>query len=118
MKLTMIECSTVTTAMLAAMTISFAALFWALREHSLALICFFVWGVAVWGSQAPQQHRLLSMRPRHASTAVALRSSSHYLGSAAGAALGGFALAAGIAVLNLPFFAVATASVTLAGQLF
>jgi len=47
-------------------------------------LIFFVWGVAAWGSQAPQQHRLLSLQPRHGGTAVALHSSARYLGSAAG----------------------------------
>ncbi|MGV7243652.1 MFS transporter [Caballeronia sp. M23-90] len=103
--------------MLTAMAVSFIALSSVLKEHSLSLLCFFVWGVAAWGSQAPQQHRLLSLQPEHGSTAVALHSSAHYLGSAVGAALGGFALAAGTPVSKLPLFALVIVLVTLAIQL-
>ncbi|HEX4222049.1 MAG TPA: MFS transporter, partial [Pseudonocardiaceae bacterium] len=59
------------------------------RSFAGALAGLFVWGAAGWSSLAPQQHRLLALTPRHGTVAVALNSSALYLGSSAGATLGG-----------------------------
>ncbi|WP_251031594.1 MFS transporter [Paraburkholderia strydomiana] len=89
----------------------------ALPYRAAALALFGIWGAAAWSSQAPQQHRLLTLHPDKASIVVALQSSAHYLGSAAGAALGGLALAAGIRLTQLPLLSAALVAVALSGQL-
>jgi predicted MFS family arabinose efflux permease len=89
----------------------------ALPYPAAALALFGVWGAAAWSSQAPQQHRLLTLHPDKASIVVALQSSAHYLGSAAGAALGGLALAAGIRLTQLPLLSTALVVIALSGQL-
>ena len=103
--------------MLVAMLFAFVSMSLVLKQPALALMCFFIWGIAGWGSQAPQQHRLLSLQPQHGSTAVALHSSAHYLGSAVGAALGGIALTRGISTSSLPWLAAVFIAVTLTIQL-
>lgn len=103
--------------MLAALVIALAALTMTLREHGETIACFLLWGAAAWGAQAPQQHRLLSLQPEHGSTAVALHSSAHYLGSAVGAALGGVAMTAGMNVTALPWLATAVLALALTGQM-
>lgn len=102
---------------LVGMTIVFATLTWALPSTPFALVWFAVWGAAAWSSQAPQQHRLLALHSDKGSVAVALQSSAHYSGSAAGAALGGLALGAGVPLLQLPFLAGGLAAVALIGQI-
>lgn len=89
----------------------------ALPYPAAALALFGVWGAAAWSSQAPQQHRLLTLHPDKAGVVVALQSSAHYLGSAAGAALGGLALAAGIRLTQLPMLSTALVVIALSGQL-
>lgn len=59
------------------------------RSFGGALLGLFVWGAAGWASLAPQQHRLLALVPKHGTVAVALNASALYLGSSAGATLGG-----------------------------
>ena len=59
------------------------------RSFVGALVGLFVWGAAGWSSLAPQQHRLLALTTKHGTVAVALNSSALYLGSSAGATLGG-----------------------------
>ncbi|SCT38088.1 MFS transporter [Staphylococcus caeli] len=59
------------------------------------LLPFLFWGAMGWATQAPQQHILLQNHKEHGSTSVALNSSVNYLGSAMGAALGGFILIQG-----------------------
>jgi predicted MFS family arabinose efflux permease len=83
----------------------------------LVLGCFLIWGLAGWGAQTPQQHRLLALQPTNGGTAVALHSSAHYLGSAAGAALGGAVLAMGLPIADLPALAGAVLACTLLLQL-
>lgn len=79
--------------------------------------CFFVWGLSGWGAQTPQQHRLLALQPSNGSTAVALHSSAHYLGSAAGAALGGALMAVGLPISQLPALSGTVLALTLLLQL-
>jgi predicted MFS family arabinose efflux permease len=59
------------------------------RSFAGALLGLFVWGAAGWSSLAPQQHRLLALAPKHGTVAVVLNASALYLGSSAGATLGG-----------------------------
>ncbi|MBB6174184.1 putative MFS family arabinose efflux permease [Nocardiopsis mwathae] len=62
-----------------------------------------LWGAVGWALQVPQQHRLIEARPDHAPVAISLNSSAVYLGSAAGSALGGAVLAAGLPAARLPY---------------
>ncbi|KOT86249.1 MFS transporter [Streptomyces sp. NRRL F-5755] len=64
-----------------------------------------LWGAAGWALQVPQQHRLLALRDDRGTVALALNNSALYLGSAAGSALGGLALAAGAEGYALPWAA-------------
>jgi predicted MFS family arabinose efflux permease len=82
----------------------------------LGYLPFLLWGAAGWSSQAPQQHVLISQRPDHASTVVALNSSANYLGSAVGSALGGVMVLAGFGWTSLPFAAAAVVALALVGQ--
>ncbi|HEX7907574.1 MAG TPA: MFS transporter [Paraburkholderia sp.] len=86
-------------------------------HRPLDLVLFGAWGAAAWSSQAPQQHRLLSLHPDKGGIVVALQSSAHYLGSAAGAALGGVALAAGMRLTQLPLLSTGLIVLALSGQL-
>jgi predicted MFS family arabinose efflux permease len=83
----------------------------------LAYLPFVLWGAMGRASQAPQQHVLLHLQPRHGAATVALNSSPNYLGSAIGSALGGIAMLAGLAPSQLPFAAGCLVLVTLLGQL-
>ncbi|WP_241999868.1 MFS transporter [Streptomyces klenkii] len=76
-----------------------------------------VWGAAGWAFVVPQQHRLLAAGPARGAAALALNSSATYLGGSAGAALGGAALAAGLAPHDLPLAASGCAVVALAVHL-
>lgn len=98
------------------MTCVFATMGRVISDTPFALAWFAVWGAAAWSSQAPQQHRLLSLHPDKGGIAVALQSSAHYSGSAAGAALGGFLVSTGITFERLPFLAGILAACALAAQ--
>ncbi|MEC4015095.1 MFS transporter [Streptomyces sp. H27-D2] len=76
----------------------------------LALV---VWGAGGWALQVPQQHRLLALRPDRGPVVLALNNSALYLGSAVGSALGGLALAAGLAPYVLPWIAAGVAALGL-----
>ncbi|MET9295566.1 MFS transporter [Streptomyces sp. NPDC003077] len=73
-----------------------------------------IWGAAGWALQVPQQHRLLALRDDRGTVALALNNSALYLGSAAGSALGGLALGAGVAPAALPWAAAGIAALGLA----
>jgi predicted MFS family arabinose efflux permease len=104
-------------AMLATMVVIFGALLEAGQYPALAIVSFFVWGASAWGAQTPQQHRMLSLQPKHGSTAVGLHSSAHYLGSAVGAALGGAIIAVGFPVPYMPLVAAGTLFAALMWQI-
>ncbi|HET6858468.1 MAG TPA: MFS transporter, partial [Streptomyces sp.] len=72
-----------------------------------------LWGAAGWALQVPQQHQLIDARPDHAPVAVSLNSSAVYLGSAAGSALGGLLMAAGLPAARLPYCTAAAALLAL-----
>ncbi|MBT2386637.1 MFS transporter [Streptomyces sp. ISL-11] len=76
-----------------------------------------LWGAAGWAFVVPQQHRLLAAGPARGAAALALNSSATYLGGSAGAALGGTALAAGLAPRHLPLAAAGCAALALAVHL-
>lgn len=83
----------------------------------VAFLPFVLWGAMGWASQAPQQHVLIRLQPKHGATAVALNSSANYLGGAVGSALGGIAMLAGLAPSQLPFAAGCLLIMALLGQL-
>ena len=68
---------------------------------------FVVWGVAGFGMMAPQQSRLASLSPAQTPILLSLNASMHYLGTAAGAAIGGAAAGrvgyAQLAWVGVPF---------------
>jgi DHA1 family inner membrane transport protein len=66
---------------------------------------FVVWGVAGFGMMAPQQSRLASLSPAQTPILLSLNSSMLYLGTAAGAALGG-AVASPVGFANLAWVGV------------
>lgn len=57
--------------------------------YALTLTVFIVWGIAGFGMMAPQQSRLATASPANAPLLLSLNTSMLYLGTAAGAALGG-----------------------------
>ncbi|WP_406483509.1 MFS transporter [Streptomyces platensis] len=79
-----------------------------------AVAALVAWGAAGWALQVPQQHRLLALRAERGTIALALNNSALYLGSAAGSALGGLALGAGLAPYALPWVAAGVAAAGLA----
>ncbi|MFB7632762.1 MFS transporter [Streptomyces sp. NPDC056149] len=79
-----------------------------------AVVALVAWGAAGWALQVPQQHRLLKAAGEERGTvALALNNSALYLGSAVGSALGGLALAAGLAPDALPWAAAGGAALGL-----
>jgi DHA1 family inner membrane transport protein len=86
-------------------------------NHAAMLAAFLAWGVAGFGMMAPQQSRLTSFVPASAPLALSLNTSMVYLGTAAGAAVGGLAVArlgfAGLAWAGLPFALAALALLAL-----
>jgi predicted MFS family arabinose efflux permease len=71
----------------------------------ISCLPFLLWGAMGWASQTPQQHILIHAEPNHAAAAVALNSSTNYLGSSAGAMLGGILLANGVAPIIITYLA-------------
>ncbi|MER7989595.1 MFS transporter [Streptomyces noursei] len=78
-----------------------------------AVVALLAWGAAGWAFQVPQQHRLLRASAQRGTVALALNNSALYLGSAVGSALGGLALAAGVAPDALPWAAAGVAALAL-----
>ncbi|MGW5120514.1 MFS transporter [Streptomyces noursei] len=78
-----------------------------------AVVALLAWGAAGWAFQVPQQHRLLRAGAQRGTVALALNNSALYLGSAVGSALGGLALAAGVAPDALPWAAAGVAALAL-----
>ncbi|MCJ2186228.1 MFS transporter [Novosphingobium beihaiensis] len=73
----------------------------------------FLWGLAGWGSVAPQQHALVSRNPGHAAALIAWNSSANYLGGAIGATAGSLMLTAHLSARWLPAGAIAAACVAI-----
>ncbi|MCX4097594.1 MFS transporter [Nocardia sp. alder85J] len=95
-------------------TLGIALLILPLAAHSvLALLpVLLVWGAAGWGSLAPQQHRMLAIRPEDGAVAVSLNSSAMYLGNAIGSGVGGTLLGAGLPIMVLPLVLGAVAALS------
>lgn len=101
--------------LLVLVTVALAVLPWAASSVVAACAVLVVWGAAGWAFQVPQQHRLLAGSAAERGTvALALNNSALYLGSAAGSALGGLALAAGFGAAALPWAAAGFAGLGLA----
>ncbi len=78
------------------------------QGHYLPMVAVFVvWGVAGFGMMAPQQSRLASLSPAQTPILLSLNASMLYLGTAAGAAIGGAAAGrvgyANLAWVGVPF---------------
>jgi predicted MFS family arabinose efflux permease len=69
------------------------------------VIGMFLWGWAGWSFVIPQQHSLVSIRPNDTTQAISMNSSAAYLGAAAGTALAGLPLSAGLSPSRLPLLA-------------
>ncbi|HYF60437.1 MAG TPA: MFS transporter [Burkholderiaceae bacterium] len=86
------------TRMLYAICAAFVALFaaiWALPGRTGPLLALYLaWGTIGFAFYASQQLRLVTMAPRQATVVLALNASMIYVGTAAGAALGGAVIAA------------------------
>ena len=74
------------------LALSFVLIPVSIKLPLLGLLPFILWGAMGWATQAPQQHILLKIHPKHGGPAVALNSSINYLGSAIGSAVGGIIL--------------------------
>jgi len=84
------------------------------KGHYPALVAVFVaWGVAGFGMMAPQQSRLAALSPAQTPILLSINSSMLYLGTAAGAALGG-AVAGTVGFARLSWVGVPFALVALA----
>lgn len=102
---------------LSLMGLCFLSIPWLLSYSFFMGIPLLLWGCSGWASQAPQQHSLLSLKPNHSATVVALNSSANYLGSAIGAALGGTLIAFGVLPSYLPYAACLILCIALIGQI-
>ncbi len=69
----------------------------------LGLLPFLVWGAMGWATVTPQQHSLIGFQPEQSATLAALNGSAISLGSVLGTSIGGFAIANGLDVRNLPY---------------
>jgi DHA1 family inner membrane transport protein len=58
-------------------------------HYALMVAVFMLWGVAGFSLMAPQQSRLAALAPAHTPMLLSLNASMLYLGTAAGAAVGG-----------------------------
>jgi predicted MFS family arabinose efflux permease len=67
-----------------------------------AALALFLWSLVGWATFAPQQSRLIALEPANPAVVLALNSATIYLGSAAGAALGGLLLGV-MPVIDLPY---------------
>ena len=70
-------------------------------------LCLAVWSFFGWATFAPQQSRLLGIEPQDGPLVIALNNSTIYLGSAAGAAIGGALVGRGLPASELHWAAAA-----------
>lgn len=82
----------------------------------LGLVPFLLWGALGWATMTPQIMSLIELEPGRESTLVALNGSALGLGGVLGPALGGLALAEGLAAHFLPYAASAVLLAALAWQ--
>jgi len=85
----------------------------ALHSAWLAAPALAVWSITGWGTFAPQQARLIDLAPGSSALVIALNHSIIYIGAAAGAGLGGAALARGLTLDHLHWITVALLSAAL-----
>ena len=69
------------------------------------LLPFLVWGSLGWATMTPQIMSLIELKAGHEATVIALNGSALGLGGVFGPALGGLALASGLATHYLPYAA-------------
>jgi len=83
-------------------------------QYVLTLAALVVWGMAGFGSNSPQQVLLVARSPQHAPMLISLNGSMVYVGTAAGAVIGGMSIATlgfdQLAWLGLPFALLAIAT--------
>ncbi|GAB3211462.1 Predicted arabinose efflux permease, MFS family [Marinactinospora thermotolerans DSM 45154] len=95
-----------------ALTVALGAL--AFLDHVLVwIVAVALWGAAGWASVPVLQHLLVQGRQQQAMAIIAFQMAAMYLGSAAGAALGGLLLDHGTAAGALPGWALGVAFATL-----
>lgn len=82
----------------------------------VSVVPFIIWGIMGWASQTPQQHALINTEPNHAAAAVALNSSTNYLGGSVGTMLGSLLLTMNITSAKLTLFAAGVAFIALIWQ--
>ncbi|WP_278387615.1 MFS transporter [Pseudomonas oryzihabitans] len=89
-------------------------------NHWLVMLPIAAWGAVGWALQVPQNNELIQARQHQGdgNLAVALNESALYLGSALGAAAGGFALLLEQPVGNLALYAAGVATLGAFAQLF
>lgn len=89
-------------------------------NHWLVMLPIAAWGAVGWALQVPQNNELIQARQHHGdgNLAVALNESALYLGSALGAAAGGFVLLLEQPVGNLALYAAGVATLGAFAQLF
>ncbi|WP_150251587.1 MFS transporter [Nocardiopsis deserti] len=95
-------------AVVAVLAVALAALSF-LDQAAVWVVAVALWGAAGWASVPVLQHLLVHGRQRQAMAVVAFQMSAMYLGSAAGAALGGRLLEHGTSAGALPGWAVGAA---------
>lgn len=88
-------------------------------NHWLVMLPIAAWGAVGWALQVPQNNELIQARQHHGdgNLAVALNESALYLGSALGAAAGGFVLLLEQPVGNLALYAAGVAALGAFAQL-
>jgi DHA1 family inner membrane transport protein len=83
-------------------------------HYALTLLALVIWGMAGFGSNAPQQVLLVARSPQHAPMLISLNGSMVYVGTAAGAVIGGAFIGTlgfdQLAWLGLPFALLAIAT--------
>jgi predicted MFS family arabinose efflux permease len=84
-----------------------------LQSACLTAPALAVWSITGWGTFAPQQARLIDLAPDGSALVIALNHSIIYIGTAAGAGLGGAALARGLALDDLHWITAALLSAAL-----
>ncbi len=97
----------------ALLTLSFAVV-WLSSSPMAWLVAAVVWGAAGWASVPTLQQALTADRPAQAMPIIALQMAAMYLGSAAGAALGGALITDGSGAAGLAGWALIPAAVALA----
>lgn len=89
---------TLRTSILFFLAMTFGATLWTLAMSSIAVVfvASFVWGLGFAAANSMQQARLAAAAPALAGAAIALNSSSLYVGQAVGSALGGVMFGTGL----------------------